>query len=44
MIQLVVIVALTLGLIFIFRALGSWMFRINEVIKELKEINKKLNK
>lgn len=30
------------GLIFIGRAFGSWMLRIDEVINELKAIRKKL--
>lgn len=29
--------------IFIIRAFGAWMLRINEVIAELKEINRKLD-
>lgn len=30
-------------LIIVLRALGAWMLRIDEVIKELKKINEKLN-
>lgn len=33
---------LVVGLFFLFRLFGAWMFRINDVISELKEINKTL--
>jgi hypothetical protein len=39
----IIALGLTVGLIFIFRLLGAWMFRINEIIKLLKEISNKLN-
>ena len=42
MILLFVLLAV-IASVFVFRLLGAWMFRINEVIKILKEINNKLN-
>jgi hypothetical protein len=44
MVQLVLLIAAIVCGVFIFRLLGAWMFRINEIIKQLKEINNKLNK
>jgi len=35
---LVILVGVIVGVILILRLLGAWMLRINEVIRELKEI------
>ena len=37
-IGLVILVGVIVGVILILRLLGAWMLRINEVIRELKEI------
>ena len=34
--------AVLVGWVFLMRWLGAWMLRINEVIKELKKINKSI--
>lgn len=44
MIQLAFYLLLFFGVIVLIRFLGSWMLRIDEVIKELKEVNKTLKK
>ncbi len=41
--SLILVLAIAVASIFIFRLLGAWMFRINEIIKLLKEISNKLN-
>ena len=42
--EAIILIAILIGSIFLFRVLGAWMFRINEIITILKEINNKLNK
>jgi len=37
-------IAVLVGLIFLLRAIGAWMFRINEVIKNQAEILTELKK
>ncbi|GHT59153.1 hypothetical protein FACS18945_5420 [Bacteroidia bacterium] len=36
--------AILIGLVFLLRAIGAWMFRINEVIKHQEEILTELKK
>jgi len=42
MVSLIIGLAVFIGLILIFRAVGAWMLRIDEVISELKLIRKEL--
>tara|TARA_R110001606_G_scaffold364266_1_gene518634 strand:+ start:81 stop:227 length:147 start_codon:yes stop_codon:yes gene_type:complete len=42
MIVAILIVAAIVGVFFLIRLFGSWMFRINDLIKQQKETNKLL--
>ena len=42
--ELIFIIVIMIVSILALRFLGSWMFRIDRVIDELKKINKQLNK
>ena len=40
--EIIIVIAAVLIGILILRAIGAWMLRIDEVISELRKINKKL--
>jgi len=42
MIQFLIVLGVIIFVIFMVRLFGAWMLRINEVIKELKEIKEQL--
>lgn len=37
-------ILIVVGFFFLMRAFGAWMFRIDEVVDELKQVNRKLTK
>lgn len=37
-------IALIIGVFFFLRSFGAWMFRIDEVVSQLEKINYQLNK
>ena len=39
-----IVIAIIFGIFFLFRMFGAWMFRINDVVDELKQVNRKLTK
>jgi hypothetical protein len=43
LILLIIVLAITVGIFFIFRGVVNWYFRINEIVETLKSIDKKLN-
>ena len=44
LISAITLIFLILVVLAIMRMFGSWMFRINDVIDELKKVNRKLSK
>ena len=42
--NLIVTLGIIIALVFVFRLFGAWMLRINDVIRELKQINIELKK
>ena len=39
-----IVIAIIFGMFFLVRMFGAWMFRINDVVDELKQVNRKLTK
>ena len=39
-----IVIAIIFGMFFLVRMSGAWMFRINDVVDELKQVNRKLTK
>ena len=42
--ELIIPILIVVGVLFLTRAFGAWMLRIDEVVEQLKYLNKKVDK
>ena len=42
--ELIIPILIVVGVLFLIRAFGAWMLRIDEVVEQLKYLNKKVDK